>query len=152
MVEGKANYMSFQQAYVLLQIMIFQMEGRYSGLIYQNSLANILNLPQRFIKFLHQQTKPHKLVGQFPNKQKGNKETYDSIDDFLHMLKDYIGEPIATRYVRDITGMITRDNNNKKVFFPHHRSKYQYYEPWCFEHGYLVTKKYLGMTNHTTST
>ena len=47
--------------------------------------------------------------------------------------------------------MTTRDDNNKKLFLPHHTSKYHYYAQWCLECGYIVTKKYLGMTSHTTS-
>ena len=102
-------------------------EGRYSGIICHHYLANILNIYQSFIKSLHQPTKPHSLFGQFPKRHKGNKEAYDSIDDFTHLLKDNIGETIATRYVRDITGMITRYDNYEKVFLPHHTSKHQYY-------------------------
>ena len=48
----------------------FPIEDRYSGLICQYALANILNLSQGFIKLLHQPIKPHRLDGQFPNKQK----------------------------------------------------------------------------------
>ena len=103
------------------------MDNIYSGLICQHPLANILNVYQRLIKSLHQPTKPHVLVGHFPNRQKKNKEAYDYIDDFTHLLKDNIGETIATRYVRDITGMITRYDNYEKVFLPHHTSKHQYY-------------------------
>ena len=44
--------------------------------------------------------KPHGIVGQFPNIYKGNKEAYDSIDDFLNRLKEDIGEPIVTRHAR----------------------------------------------------
>ena len=43
-------------------------EDRYSGLICQHALANIINLSQRFIKSLHQPTKPHGLVDKFPNR------------------------------------------------------------------------------------
>ena len=50
------------------------MEDRYSGLICQHSLGNILNLSQRFIKSLHQPKNPHGFFGQFPKRQKGNKE------------------------------------------------------------------------------
>ena len=64
------------------------MEDRYSGLICQHALANILNVYQRFIKSLHQPTKPHGLVGQFPNIQKVSKEVYDYIDAFLRRLKE----------------------------------------------------------------
>ena len=45
----------------------------YGGLIFQHALANIINVSQRFIKSLHQSTKPHRLVGQFPNRQRGKK-------------------------------------------------------------------------------
>ena len=105
----------------------FPILDRYSGLICQHSLANILNLSQRFVKSLHQPMKPHGIVGQFPNKHKGNKESYDSIDTFIHKLKEDIGETISTRYVREITGMTTRDDNDNKVFLPHHTSNHQYY-------------------------
>ena len=60
---------------------------RYIGLISQNNLANILNVSQRFINSLHQPMKPHGLVVKFPNRQKGNKKAYYSIDDFIHQLK-----------------------------------------------------------------
>ena len=43
-------------------------EDRYSGLIYQHALANILNVSQRFIKLLHQPTETNGLVGQFSNR------------------------------------------------------------------------------------
>ena len=51
----------------------FPIEDIYSGLIWQHALSNILNVYQRFIKSLHQPTKPHGLVGQFPNRQKVKK-------------------------------------------------------------------------------
>ena len=119
----------------------FPMEDIYSGLICQHPLKNILNISQRFIKWLHQPTKPHILVGRFPNIKKGNKEHNYYIDAFLHQLKEYIGEPIVKRSVRDITGMTTRDDNNEKLFLPPHTSKHQYYSQWCFERGSIVTKK-----------
>ena len=74
---------------------------------------------------------------------------YGSIDDFLHKLKENIGEPILTRYVRDITGMKTRDNNDDKVFLLHQNSKHQDYAQWFFERGSIVTKN-IGMTSYTT--
>ena len=110
----------------------FPMADRYSGLIFQHSLANILNVSQSFIKLINKPTKPRGLVCQFPNRQNGNKEAYDSIDAFIHRLKEYIREPIASRYVRDITGMTTIYYYNKKVFLPHQTSNYQCYEQCCF--------------------
>ena len=65
--------------------------------------------PKRFINSLHQPTKPHGLVGKFPNRHKVNKELYDYIDDFLRLLKEAVREPIATRYVIEITVTTTRD-------------------------------------------
>ena len=97
----------------------FPMEDRYIGLICQHSLEDILNVSQMFIKLLHQPTKPPGIVGNFPNRQKWNKEAYDSVDDFLHQLKEDIGEPIATIYFKDITGTTTIDDNEEKLFFPH---------------------------------
>ena len=120
----------------------FPIEDRCSGLVFQYSLANILNLFQRFIKLLHQPMKPHGLIDQFPNRQKGNKESYYSIDDFLHRLKDYIGETIAKIYVWDITGMTTRDDDGDKVFLPYHTSKHQYCVQCYFERGCIVTKTF----------
>ena len=38
---------------------ILAMKDRYSGLIFQHALANILNVSQRFINLLHRPTKPH---------------------------------------------------------------------------------------------
>ena len=64
---------------------------RYSGFIFQHSIATILNVSQRFIKSLHQPKKPHGLVGQFTNRQKLDKELYDSIDAFIRQLKEDIG-------------------------------------------------------------
>ena len=117
------------------------MEDIYSGLIYQHSLANILNVSQSFIKSLHKPTKPHWPVGQFPDRKKGKKEAYDQIDAILNRLKENIGEPIAKRYVREITGTTTIDNNKGKVIIQYHTSKHQYYAQWCFELGYIATKK-----------
>ena len=48
----------------------FPMEDRYIGLIFQHALEEILNVSQSFVKLLHQPTKPHGLVGKFPNRQK----------------------------------------------------------------------------------
>ena len=62
----------------------FPIEDRYSGLICQHALENILNVSQRVIKSLYKPTKSHIIVGNFPNRKKGNKEAYDSIDYFLH--------------------------------------------------------------------
>ena len=73
------------------------MEDICSVLICQSALANILNVYQRFIKSPPQPKKTRGLVGQFPNRQKVNKEVYDNIDDFLHKLKEYLGESITTR-------------------------------------------------------
>ena len=62
------------QCYVLPKIVCdttnnyFKIEDRYSGLICQHALANILNVSQRFIKSLRQPTKPHGIVSQFLNK------------------------------------------------------------------------------------
>ena len=150
MVEGTANDMYLQQAFVLLQIFIFQMEDRYSDLICKHVLTNIINVSQMFIKSLQHPTKPQGLVGQFPNIYKGNKEGYDYIDAFICRLKDNIGEPISTRYVREITGMIIRDDHDKNMFLPHQTSKHHYYAQWCFERGYIVTKKRLGTKSYTT--
>ena len=105
-------------------------EDRYSGLICQHFPANILNVSQRLIKSLHQPMKPHELVGQFPNRYKGNKEFYDSIYAFRNQLKEGIGEHITNRYVKYITGMTTRDDDSDKVFLPHHSSNHQYYAQW----------------------
>ena len=127
------------------------MEDRYSVLIYQHALENILNVSQRFIKSLHQPTKPHRLVGRFPNRQKVKKEAYDYSDTFPFQLKEDSGEPIATRYIRDITIMTKRDDNNKKVFLPHHTSKNQYCAQWRFVSGSIVTRRHLGMASYTTS-
>ena len=129
MVEGTANTISFQQACVLSNN-YFPMDDRHSGLICQHALANIVNVSERFIKSLHQQTKPHVLFGRFPNRQKGNKEVYGYILGFTCRLKEDIGEPTATRYVREITSMTTRDEEFKKVFIPHHTSKHHYYVQW----------------------
>ena len=127
------------------------MEDIYSGLIGQHDLANILNISQMFIKVLQQPAKQHGLVGKFPIKQKGNKEAYDYIDDFIHRLKEDIGEHIATRYVRYITVTTTIYYNNWKVFLSHHTSKHQYYAQWCFDRGSIVTEKLLGKKIYTSS-
>ena len=126
------------------------MDNRYSGLIFQHALANILNVSQRFIKSLCQPTKPYGHVGQFPNRQKWNKEAYDYIDYFIHQWKEDIGKPIANIYVREITGMTTRYDNDDSVFLPYHTSNHQYYAQWCFQRGSIFTKKHLGMTSYTT--
>ena len=42
-------------------------KDRYSGLIFQYALANIINVSQSLFKLLHQPTKPHRLVGHFLN-------------------------------------------------------------------------------------
>ena len=97
--------------------------------ICQHALENILNVSQGFIKLLHQPTKTHGSVGHSPNRHNGNKEAYDSIDTFLHRLKNDIGVPIATRYVKKITGMTT-DYNNKNLFLPYHTSNNQYCTQW----------------------
>ena len=110
-------------------------EDRYRGLIYQHALENILNVFQWFIKSLHQPTKSHGLVGQFPNRQKGNKEVYDYFNAFIHQLREDIGEPITTRYIREINSMTTIYDNYDKVFLPHHTSKHKYCTQWCFERG-----------------
>ena len=75
---------------------------------------------------------------------------YDSIDALLSRIKDDIGEPIATRYVREITCITTIENDNKKVFLPHHTSKHHYYTQWCFERGSVVMGKNLGIESYTT--
>ena len=89
---------------------------------------------------LYQPTKPHGIVGQFPNRYNRGKYAYDLIDAFLHQLKEDIGEPVETRYVREIIGMTTIDDDDKKMFLPHHTSKHQYYAQWCFERGSIVMK------------
>ena len=89
----------------------------------------------KFFSKIHQVATPKKTCGilsQFPNRQKGNKESYDYIGAFIHQLKEYIGEHIATRYIKCITGMKIGDYDNKKVLHSHHTSKHQYYEQWYF--------------------
>ena len=81
--------------------------------------------------------KPHGLVGPFPNRQNVNKEDYDSIDAFIKQLKEDIGEHIAKIYVRYITDIETRDDDNEKVFLPHHTSNRQYYAQWCLLISYF---------------
>ena len=85
--------------------------------------------------------KSHGIVGWFPDIHKGNKEVYDSIDAFIHQLKEDIGETISTIHVRDITGITTIDDNNNKLFLPHHTSKHQYYAQWFFERVSIIVKK-----------
>ena len=116
----------------------FPIWDRHSGRICQHSLANIINVSQRFTNSLHQPTEQYALVGRFPNIQKGNKEASGSIDSFLHQLKKDVGEPIATRYVRDITGMTTIHDDYEKVFLPHLTLNHQYYAQWCFDHVSIV--------------
>ena len=77
-----------------------------------------------FIKSLHQLPKPNGLVRNFHKIQKGNK-AYNSNDAVLCQLKEDIGEPIETIYVRDITEITTKDDNNDKLLLPHHTSKHQ---------------------------
>ena len=84
------------------------------------------------------------------NRHKGNKEAYDPIDDFIHRLKENIGEPIVTRYSREITGITTRYEDGEKVFLPHHNLKHCYYTQYGFELGSIFTNK-IGMTIYTTS-
>ena len=84
------------------------------------------------------------------NRHKGNKEAYDPIDDFIHRLKENIGEPIVTRYSREITGITTRYEDNEELFLPHRTSKHQYYAHWWFERGSIVTKIHLCITSYTT--
>ena len=45
--------------------------------------------------------------------------------------------------------MKTTDDDNEKVFLPHHTSNNQYYEQLCFERGSIV-KFCLGMTSYNT--
>ena len=99
MVEGKSDSMYFQKI-ISTTNNYSPMEERYSGLICQHALSNILNVYQIFIKLLQQPTKPHGLVGQFSNRKKVNKKSYDYIDAFLRRSKYDIGETIATRYGR----------------------------------------------------
>ena len=90
---SKINGGGHEQCYVLPTIVCattnndLPMEDRYSVLIFQHALANIINISQRFIKLLHQPIKPYGLAGQFLNIPKGNKEAYYSIDDFLHRFR-----------------------------------------------------------------
>ena len=116
------------------------MDDKYIGLICPHALSNILNVSQRFIKLLYQPKKPHWLFGHFPNIQNGDNEAYDYIDAFLNQLKEYIGEPIAARYVIEITDMTTWDDDNNTVLLPHHPLKHQYYAQWCIERGSIITK------------
>ena len=45
---------------------------------------------------------------------------YDFIGDFLHKLKEDIGETISIRYVREITDMKKIDDDDKKVLLLYH--------------------------------
>ena len=46
----------------------FQIDDRYSSLVCQHSLENIINVSQIFIKLVHQPTKPHAIVSKVPNR------------------------------------------------------------------------------------
>ena len=74
-------------------------------------MPTCLSKYSKFISKFHQVAtptqKPHGLVGQFPNRHKGNKESYDSIDAFIYQLKEDIGEPIEKLYNIEITGIKT---------------------------------------------
>ena len=82
------------QFYALLTIVCatknnhFLIEDKYSGLIFQHALTNILNISQNFIKLPRKLMKPHELISQFTNRQKGNKVSYDSIDYFIYQFKE----------------------------------------------------------------
>ena len=121
----------------------------YSGFKCQNALVNILNVSQMSVESLRQPTKPRILVGQFPNRLKGNKEAYDSIDAFIHQWKEYIGEPNAKIYFRGIASTTTIYYKYQKVLLQNHTSKHQYYVHYWFKHRYIVTKKIV-TTSYTT--
>ena len=58
---------------------------------------------------------------------------------FLNNIADEEEEPVATRYIQSITGLLTRDEqeDNTKILPPHY-SKRMLYERFCYEYGYIA--------------
>ena len=76
---SKINGGGHRRYYVLLTSVCankkndFPIEDRYSGLIFQHYLANIINVSQGFIKLIHKPTKPHGIIGNFTRRQNINR-------------------------------------------------------------------------------
>ena len=81
----------------------------------------------------------------------GNKEGYDYIDAFICRLKDNIGEPISTRFVREITGMIIRDDHYKKICSSHIKPQSTItMHSGALSVDPLSRKKHIGTKSYTT--
>jgi hypothetical protein len=58
------------------------------------------------------------------------------VERHLKKLQDDYGQVTATRFVREQTGLTTRDDNDDYVELPSHFSKRKIYEQFCFEMGW----------------
>lgn len=106
----------------------------------RNGLANILNVgSDLWNSAVKAPAKKHGNTGK-KNKSKGFEEAKDSLNAFFERLKDEAA-PFPTKLIRSETGNVVRYDNPDEVALPPHYSKHRCYARWCWERGWIVTKK-----------
>ncbi len=91
-----------------------------------------------------------KLPGPIPSKMLGNKNQskssnsvacHDDVIKFLKEFGDARGEPYATMFVRETTGIGIRNEDADVVQLPSSYTHRQIYEIFCYERGWVVNKE-----------
>ena len=86
-------------------------------------------------------------IGVLSNKGKAYEEVYESMNLFFLELQEEV-LPFATRIVRDITGLITRDNNPDDILLPPYLSKHKCYARWSMRVDGLHSEKNTANTSY----
>jgi hypothetical protein len=80
----------------------------------------------------------HGLVGKPSNNSTVLSETIDELRAFFKEIKDFC-DIVPMRFVREKTGLTTRDDGEKALTLPPYWSKQGLFSRWCYEHGWNVT-------------
>jgi hypothetical protein len=67
-----------------------------------------------------------------------------SVVSFLSDLRDHYGEPYATKFVREVTGLSLRLVEENQVELPSRFTKRKLYAEYCFSRGYQVKATHKG--------
>lgn len=123
--------------------------------ICRNALLELLGQSKAWwwncAKHAKQNTVPgHKLKGKPSNRQRSfNFHFRDDLIDHFENLKKEAG-PIPTRFVREITGLVTlRDTDDKAKYLPPYLTKRGCYASFCLERGVKITTDNRGCTIET---
>ena len=109
-----------------------------------NAMTSILNIGRRKLDSTKKKTNhTHGNSGK-TGLQSGKGKALRVVNESLHSYFGRLKEestPFATRVIREEVGTSTRDDNPDDVCLPPHMSKRRCYKRWCYERGWIPTKK-----------